>query len=128
MIQHYSKQFVIQLNIPSSQEKKYVNLNNLVLAFQNDADLASLPQQLLPYIMTSLFIVTGSDFTSYFKTLGKATFLNNFFQFSKFISGSAMPGCLSEVNQEKASSSYLAFLRLIGTAYFKKHLASFISI
>jgi hypothetical protein len=39
-----------------------------------------------------------------------------------------MPGCLSEFSVNNRSSGFLAFIRLIGTAYFKKHISSFISV
>ena len=60
------KQFVIQFNIPSSQEKKYINLNYFITALKNDAHLACLPQESLARIMVSLHVSTGTDFTSYF--------------------------------------------------------------
>jgi len=42
-------------------------------------DLASLPRENLGVILQALFISTGCDFVSYFKSLGKATILNTFF-------------------------------------------------
>lgn len=39
MLSLFFKQYILQLNIPRSLEKKYLNLNNLLLAFRNDPDL-----------------------------------------------------------------------------------------
>ena len=63
-----------------------------------------------------------------FKGIGKAQFLNCFFQHASFIGGKDMPGSMEEVSTNNRASGFLSFLRLIGTVYFKKHLASFISI
>ncbi len=73
-----SKQYVVQINVPHSAEKRYLHLNHLYLALQNDSDLASLPRDSLGLVLQTLFICTGCDFISYFKTIGKATFLNVF--------------------------------------------------
>lgn len=88
----YSKQFVVQNNLPHSGVQKYINVNNLPSALQNDSDLASLATETIPGVMVGLFVATGSDYTSYFKNIGKATFLNLFFQYSRFISGNGMEG------------------------------------
>ena len=70
-------------------------------------------------VMQTLFICTGCDFVSFFKSLGKATLLNNFYQYANFI-GSLQP--------ENKDDGFLAFIRLIGTSYFKKYLAAFNSL
>jgi hypothetical protein len=75
--------------------------------------------------MACLFVSTGCDYISYFKHLGKSTFLNTFFQHASFINEIQS---LSEITEGSRELGFLAFLRLIGTVYFKKHLASFISI
>lgn len=78
--------------------------------------------------MQTLFISTGCDFVSYFKSIGKATFLNVFFQHAGFICGERNPGILSETGSLNKSNGFLSFVRLIGTCYFKKYLAAFISL
>ena len=51
------KQYIVQLNVPHSQQKRYVHLNNLLQAFMNDPDLVSLPQNSLGAIMQALFYI-----------------------------------------------------------------------
>ena len=123
---HTSKQLVVQINVLHATEKRYLHLNNLYLALQKDPDLASLPRNDLGVIVQSLFICTGCDFVSYFKTIGKATFLNVFFQHADFICGPRTPGCLHDT--ANPSNGFLSFVRLVGTCYFKKHIAAFISL
>lgn len=112
--------------MPHSADKRFLHRNHLYSALQRDPDLASLPRSQLSPVFQCLFICTGCDFVSYFKTLGKATILNVFFQHAKFISSSQAPGSLHDTS--KGNNGYLSFIRLVGTCYFKKHLAAFISL
>jgi hypothetical protein len=128
LISNYTKNITIQLNPIHSSSKSFININNIVTALKSDPDVASLCPDSLLTIMTSLFVATGSDFTSYFKSIGKASFLNLFFQYSNFITGIEAIGSLADIQQNNRDSGFLAFLRLIGTAYFKKHLSSFVSL
>ena len=68
------KGYAIQLNVPHATEQKYLFLNNLVTAFYNNRDLASLPGTKRELIMQTLFVCTGCDFISYFKAVGKHCF------------------------------------------------------
>ena len=126
--QHQTKNVSIQINPLNAQLKTYISINNLITALQNDPDLSSLPTENIPKIMVSLFVSTGSDYTSYFKSIGKASFLNCFFHHSSFITGKEAEGSLGDFEQNSRDLGFLAFLRLVGTAYFKKHLSSFISL
>ena len=65
---------------------------------------------------------------SYFKSIGKATILNNFFQHATFICGSNMPGFLHNTLPSNKEYGFLSFIRLIGTCYFKKHLTAFVAL
>lgn len=78
LVNQPSKNYIIQFNVPHSLQKKYLNLKNLNMAFAHDPDLSTLPGKNLGAIMQTLFISTGCDYISYFKTLGKATIINIF--------------------------------------------------
>ena len=79
----------------------------------------TLPQESLPHIMQMLFICTGCDYISYFSGFGKASVLNIFYQHAQFItSGCPILGTLSDTDDP--SKGLLAFMRLVGTLYFKK--------
>ena len=119
---------IVQLNQPHSREQKYLNLANLTHALMHDTDLASLPRTSVLHIFQMLFICTGCDYISYFSGIGKVGFLNAFFQHACFITGEELEGLLSQTGQSDQTKGFLAFLRLVGTAYFKKHLSAFITI
>ena len=84
-------------------------------ALLKDPDL---PQDGLCQILQTLFICTGCD-------IGKAKVLNDFFQYSSFITGSNMPGSLQNTSERDKEIGFLSFIRLIGTFYFKKHVNGF---
>ena len=120
--------YVIQLNMPHSDEKRYININNLKLALTRDSDLGNLPQgNELCQILQSLFISTWCDYISYLKFIGKATVLYNFFQFASFICGQNMLGCLHQTSDDK-HYGFLSFIRLVGTCYFMKHATGFAAL
>lgn len=64
---------------------KYIDITQLLLSLQHDPDLASLHTSHLEGILQQLYIVTGCDYVSYTAKIGKATFLNIFFQHANFI-------------------------------------------
>jgi len=47
MIYEPSKNYLVQLNLAHSEEKKYISFNNLNTALLNDPDLSSLPRESL---------------------------------------------------------------------------------
>ena len=66
---------------------------------------------------------------TYFAGLGKAAFLNAFYQYSDFITGNKQEGSLSDNSSEsEIKGGFLLFVRLIGTLYFKKHLSAFVAL
>ena len=73
--------------------------------------------------MQTLFVCTGCDYISFFSGLGKATFLRYFFQCASFISGANANGSLSDIRDYR--KRFLAFVRLVGTVYSKKHASGF---
>ena len=121
-----SDHYIVQINLLHSIPR-YIDIRKLLFSFQCDPDLAPLPQDLLGNIMLQLYIVTGCDFISYFSGIGKATFLNIFFQHAEFISVRLHCGNLSETSQSTIENGFLSFIRLIGMAYFKRNLATMVS-
>ena len=75
-----------------------------------------------------LFVVSGCDYISFFKGHGKGAFLNTFYQHAAFISGDNAFGLLSNILEGTKEEGFLAFLRLIGCLYFKKHYSSVVSL
>ena len=95
-----------------------MSINNLQIALDNDPDLASIDRERLPSTLQMLFIVSGYDCTSYFAGIGKAAFLNAFYQYSDFITGNKQEGSLSDSSSESEMKiGFLSFVRLIGTLY-----------
>ncbi len=94
----------------------------------NDPDLGRIDPSILPKVFQTLYVVSGCDYVSFFSQLGKATFLRYFYQYGSFISsGQEYPGTLADTGLQQGvyERGYLAFLRLIGTVYFKKHCTGF---
>ena len=58
---------------------------------------------------------------------GKAAFLQCFFLHAEFTPGESQQGSLSDtlLDNDVHKQGFLAFLRLIGTVYFKKHATAF---
>ena len=122
------KEYIVQLNVPHANEKKFIHLNNFLLALTADPDLATITKDKLAETLQVLFLCTGCDYNSYFKCIGKATFWNTFFQYSSFIDSPQLPGHLHETDCSSQSNGFLSFVRLVGTVYFKKHIAAFNSL
>ena len=121
-----SKQVVVQVSPINSNELKFLDICALHLALQNDPDLSGMAPNSLPQIIQTLFVCTGCDYISFFSGIGKATFLRYFFQYASFISGANSQGSLSDIEfQDDYKKGFLAFLRLVGTVYFKKHASGF---
>jgi len=123
------KNIFIQINTASSRELKFVNLVALNTAIQNDPDLAAINPAILPKVLQIIYVCTGCDYISFLSQLGKATFIRYFFQYVSFITGGEQPGTLAntqlQLNERSYKLGFLAFMRLIGTAYFKKHATGF---
>ena len=67
------------------------------------------------------------SYLSFFAGLGKATFLRTSFQHSDFINANStdLPGTLADTTHDYIQCGFLAFVRLVGVVYFKKHFAAF---
>ena len=105
------QQCIVQINLPHSSEQKFINMQR---ALDNDPDLASIPRENLFLTFQLLSIVSVIDYISYFCGIGKAAFLNVFYQHSPFIKGIQEDGHLSDINTE-INKGFLAFIRLVGT-------------
>lgn len=53
--------------------------------------------------------------------------MNHFYQHAEFIAGRQSSSSLSQTKTSEMKSGFLSFLRLVGTAYFKKHLSTVVS-
>jgi len=114
------KEIVVQISQLSDHKLKIMNMKNLLCALEKDPDLASVSRATLPKVLQCLFICTGCDYVSFFSGIGKATFAKIFFQHASFISGGEY-GTLADSGEK----GFLAFIRLIGTTYFKKNASGF---
>ena len=117
---------VVRLSSFNSLEHRFLDLQALITAFQNDPGLAAVEQVSLPSVMQMLYICTGCDFISFFNGLGKATFMATLFEYSDFIcsdtTATHTPGIISDADP----TGFLSFIRLVGCAYFRKHKAVFL--
>lgn len=124
-----SESVLIQLSRPSDKVLKLLNLNLLIDLLKRDPDLAHIPELHIPRILQTLFVATGCDYISFFAGIGKAFFLKVFFEHAKFIavdlSGPFVGSIANSDLCDQATVSQLAFIRLVGCAYFKKHTNAF---
>ena len=123
----HGKEVSVQISPINSKQLKFLDMSALILAFQNDPDLVNIEVGILPHVFQTMYVCTGCDYTSFFSQIGKATFLRYFFQYAAFITGRNSKGTLADtgLEEESCNSGFFAFLRLIGTVYFKKHITCF---
>ena len=126
-LERHNKQVTIQVSPMNSRELQFLNMSSLSKAFLHDPDLSNIITTDLPQVMQTLVVCTGCDYTSFFSQIGKATFLRYFYQYTAFITGRESQGTLADTGWEGEAykNGFLAFLRLIGTIYFKKHATAF---
>ena len=99
--------------------KKYLHWNHLHTAFLNDRFSSPIKKQCF---RNHVNIVNFCRvWLHLFVIFRKATLLNNFYQYGGFISS------LHHIQPENKHNGFLAFVRLIGTNYFIKHMVAFIS-
>ena len=108
-----------------AQQKKYINLSHMPTCLENDPDLAGFSAEALLQILQTLYVVTGCDYVSFFKGIGKQTFLKQFFRYADFITGGNLPGSLADTDPTLRDRSFFAFARLVGATYFQKHSTCF---
>ena len=85
--------------------------------------LAGLEPAKIPQIVQTLFVCTGCDYISFFSGVGKATFLRYIFS---TVYGATAEGSLADIQLTTGNfkRGFLAFLQLVGTAYYKKHTSA----
>ena len=122
-----NKHVFVQISQINSREVRYLDLKALTCALTHDPDLSSVPSGILPQVIQSVFVCSGCDYISFFSQLGKATFLRYLFQYATFITSGQLPGTLTDTSLDGDiyRLGFLAFLRLVGTVYFKKHATTF---
>ena len=86
-----------------------------------DPDLANVTPAKRCLILQPLFVATGCDYLSFFSGIGKTTFYKVLFKHATFISS----GIEEQGELDGTALGFLSFLRLVGSAYYKKHVAAF---
>ena len=124
-----SQRILVQVS-KLDKDLKLLDLTILIDALKRDPALVGLAEEHIPQIMQTLFAATGCDYVSFFAGIGKSTFLKVFFEYVTFIMGDKTPPPFSTMvtsdnMKQEAQDSVLAFIRLVGCAYFKKHLNAF---
>ena len=126
-----NKHIIVQVSAIGSCDLKLLCTKSLIQALSDDPDLAYVQSLTHTSVLQTLFVATGCDYISFFSGIGKASFLKYFFQHSEFITGDTLytTGSLAQTQLDGTyENGFMAFLRLIGTVYFKKHAAAFDSI
>lgn len=122
---------ILQMNMPGSTDKKYIDINALMVALDTDPDLQELPLQLRPIMLQTGYLLSGCDYISYWHGLGKITFLKTLLRHSGFINapmnqpGVNVIGNLTNTHSENQKVGFLSFIRLVGCLYFNKHKGVF---
>lgn len=98
---------------PSLHENsRFLSMSALIQAINTDPDLAYIPLQMRPQIIQTLYVVTGCDYISFFKNIGKLFFMQVFYKHSKFISsGLDTPGTLGDISDVNPFTGTSAILR-----------------
>lgn len=123
------KNVIVQLNVYHSKQLSFLHLPRLKHALQNDPDLSTIPPDILPKVIQTLYICTGCDYTSFFRGIGKITFSRYFYQYADFITSGKgnTQGTLADTGPAnfQMELGYMSFVRLVGTVYFKKYSSGF---
>ena len=119
---------LVKISQISSKQTRFIDIQALVHALENDPDLAALPRLSIPIIMEMVYVCTGCDYVSFFHSLGKASFMNALYHCAEFITADKdnTPGSLSDFDELSNKEGFLSFLRLVGCAYFIKHKSAFL--
>ena len=126
LLNSYVHDVYVQLSPMTSPELRLLHLNQVQLDLAGDPDLALVPPGLRACVVQTLFICSGCDYLSFFAGFGKATIMRHFFENAWFITGTQdIPGTLADTAPNRVEDGFMSFVTLVGTMYFKKHLAQF---
>ena len=116
------KEVIVQQTKSLREGSKFLLLHNLFRALENDPDMEGIPSSLRPQALQSLYVSTGCDYVSFFRGMGKVSFMTTFFHYASFIAGgSEAPGTIGNLLDQP----HLSFLRLVGATYFRAHASAF---
>ena len=105
----------VQLSKKITESSNFTHLNRLLHALNNDPGLASIPSDEQPQSVQTLYVCTGCDYISFFKGMGKVSFLQTFFEHASFIAGDrTLPGSIRNVTTNPNDPALYTFLRLVG--------------
>ena len=113
-----SDDIIIQLSSIDTNIKLH-HINKFIDALYDDTDLSSIRTSTRAKTLQTFNISTGCGFISFFVGIGKAAFLKSSFRNTKFITDqtpASTYGSLCDTTPD--SNSFLAFIRLVGGAYF----------
>ena len=77
------KHILVQVSPLNSREVRFLDLKALTSALKHDPDLSSIPSDILPQVIQTLFICTGCDYISFFQPAWEG-----------YISAISLPTCL----------------------------------
>lgn len=119
-------EIVVQPTKTFREGSKFLLLHHLLQALHSNPDLHGVPLHLRPQALQSLYVSTGCDYVSFFRGMGKVSFLSTFFQYSSFIAGGLeAPGSIGKVTLDSNFSAFLSFCRPVGVTYFRAHASAF---
>ena len=109
---------IIQLSKAYKNGGKFVDMKAFVEAVTSDPDLSRIPYSHRLQALQTIYVGTGCDYIPFFSGVGKISFLSTIFQYANFI--------VSEENSQGGigspgigNTTFLSFLRLVGSAYFR---------
>ena len=118
---------VVQLSNPGDRHLRLLHLHTLIDLINWDPELTTVRKAYRTGIIQCLYVCTECDYVSFFVGIGKMSFLKVFFKKPSFIVGeeSTCRALCSTIFSEISGNGFLAFLKLIGLACFKKHCRAF---
>ena len=116
---------IVQLNTYTTLKYRYLHLDRLSAALTGDPDLSATPYEFRPKLCSHCTFVQGVTLCL-FARLGKVKFMHLAYQHCAFINSDSesFPGSLVHTTETK-EKGFLAFLKLVGTAYFSKYRSFF---